>query len=505
MFAYVKSHHLTKNTVFLLTVLIFCLPKPLMARVSLNPVTTQTNTPILSKTAIIKHLRLSHFDRLEQSFSVLTTRYLESKASAKAQTEKSLALAYAAFQYGDPSLTPQYNRWVHRSPGKVTPLMARAIHFWRLGWFARGTKWGSETPPKRFEEMESYFHQAHKDLVKVLQLNPKLSVAWGYRLNMMNTLSHSVSWQAEGLEKLYYVASAHAPHSVIIPDNYFMRLQPRWGGSRARILTALERLKLLRTNEPETKYLFGFLHYAVGHNALSSKRYRKALQAFESAGKFGISARYLRAQSRAYYGIKDYKHALIAIDRANKMEPQAPQNIAFKARILWRLNKRNAALDLWEEASNLSPYDPEIGSWYGYALKEKGYFNKALFVFRRSQFFDQQNHEIYALQGNIQLYHTKNFAQAAINFARALTLDPDNINYLFSQGSALYMAKRAKEAAPLLRQYARYCNSPVHQCRKNQIAWVNKTFCSKKEEKLTCGLPDPKQKSFAIRFLKWLY
>ncbi len=509
MFAFARNYKIKSITpVVLANLLVYCLLSPVLARTysrSAESAQAIHTSPTISKAEIIKKLRLSRFDGLEVQFVALLETYNDARRQLKAAAEKDLVLAFSAFQYGDPNLTPQYNRWVHRSPGKLAPLLARAIHFWRLGWFARGTQWGSKTSPKRFEEMESYFRQSHNDLLKVLKINSKLSIAWGYRLNMMNTLSQNVSWQSGGLEKLYYNASAHAPESVFIPDNYFLRLQPRWGGSRTRILTALERLKLLRTNVQSTKYLFGFLHYSIGRDALSRKRYAKALKAFWSASQFGTSRRYLIGEALAHYGLKNYKHALIAIGRAEQEAKQSSQIHALKARILWKLGRRNTALDVWEKASGLSPYDPGIGHWYGYALRKKGYFKKALFILKRSQYFGLENHEIYALQGDIQLYHTGNFRQAALNFSRARELAPNDINYLFSQGSSLVMAKQVDKGAPILRQYAKFCNSPVHQCRKNQLSWVNNTYCISKKDKKSCGIRDNKKTSFTIRFLKWLY
>ncbi len=507
MFAFFKEPHKAGIFTSLLIALFFIslLPSAHAGRFGASTETQANSIIIIKKGNIIRDLRLSHFKKIEALFAERLEDYTGATRSQKVIAEKNLVQAFSAFQYGDPNLTPQYNRWVHRSPKKITPLLARAIHMWRLGWFVRGTKWGNETSIERFEEMKTYFSQADADFRAVLKMNPKLSIAWGYRLNMMNTLSKNMLWQKGGLESLYYRAIAKAPKSIFIPDNYFLRLQPRWGGSNSRIITALDRLKLLRTNEKDVTYLYGFLSYSVGRNYLSQKRYKDALKAFQAAGQFGNTARYYRAESRAYYGLKQYKKALIAISRADKLSVQSAENLSLKARILWKLDRRNMALDTWEEAIELAPYDSDIGHWYGYALRKKGYFKKALFILKRSQYFGIENHEIYALQANIQLYHTTDFDQAAINFSKARLLNPNNINYIFGEGSALVMAKHEEKGVPILRHYAKLCNTSNRKCRSNQINWINKTYCLKASEKSQCGIQSDASTSFTVRFLRWLY
>jgi hypothetical protein len=150
----------------------------------------------------------------------------ERRVETDARREPDLVRVLAAFDSGDPALTPLLDAWVAASPDAWTARLARATHFVTVAWRRRGSKVGRETTEEQHAQMQDFLRKVVEDAKVVLKQNPKVGAAYRLLISAAMGIGDNracIALAAQGI--------AVSPASLRVRTRLATCLLPRWGGS----------------------------------------------------------------------------------------------------------------------------------------------------------------------------------------------------------------------------------------------------------------------------------
>jgi Zn-dependent protease with chaperone function/TPR repeat protein len=150
----------------------------------------------------------------------------ERDATESAKLEK----MFRAFGKLPRSAEPLLDEWVKGAPSSYPARLARASYYLSQGLDARGVDFIGETPEENLDTMRHYFGKARADLEHSLKLSPKPYLSHVY---LMIAACHCRN-KDQG-EAAYEAAVKLAPESVELRLQRMSDLEPRWGGSLAKM------------------------------------------------------------------------------------------------------------------------------------------------------------------------------------------------------------------------------------------------------------------------------
>lgn len=330
-----------------------------------------------------------------------------------------LLIAYDAFSTSDKNLGPLLDEWVERMPDSHAALTARGLFLVHLGWLHRGSDYIQETPPDRIAKMEGMFDEAGPDLEAALAREP-LQVA---AFNGLLLINMALGRTAEN-ERLFQNAFEQLPRRADAALLYMGTLSPAWSGSNAAVAGLLQSL-VGHVSEAEFHRLEGLMFIMLGNELARSGEYEAAVGMFDQAierGDVANWARGVRAESRL--ALDDLEGAREDLELVLGRDPQFQSAIITMARVLFRLGKRDQALEYIDRVLALDPLDP-------IALTARGRVHAGLRDFETAD-QDLANASIFRIpeaddlvQMSMISFRLEKLEDAILDIAKAVRLKPD--------------------------------------------------------------------------------
>ena len=211
------------------------------------------------------------FDDLEKYFE-----FFQSEFEKDPTKEFWVADAASAFATSEPKLRDQLDAWVKAKPKSFAAYLSRGGHWTDVGFAMRGTAFVDKTHADNFTELARAFAIGEKDLLRAVELRPRLIAAHiplmrGYKGTSQRTKLDAIVIDAVGRCRTCFLPRANAMLSML----------PRWGGSY-EAMSEFARLAPVENN-PLLKVLPGFIYDDQADVLRSAKRYEEALVAINTA------------------------------------------------------------------------------------------------------------------------------------------------------------------------------------------------------------------------------
>ena len=254
--------------------------------------------PAASQREILALVDSADFEALERTLAGYQRRYESDPAK-----EDELYTAFAAFRIVRPDAEPMLRQWTQQMPRSYSASLALGVfHLWH-GIQARGDAYVADTPPENLRRMRELLAQARAELERSTRLTAKPYLS---ELSLV-TLSRYVSDRALGREH-YLAGIAMAPQSLRLRQARMTSLEPKWGGSFAKMDA------LARESSAQLKHRAAIAQIAARVPAAradamrSQGEFEQAAKLYQDALRMDPSANELRC-SRAWALSQDGRHA----------------------------------------------------------------------------------------------------------------------------------------------------------------------------------------------------
>ncbi len=414
-----------------------------------------------NKLELIKLLKEGNYRRLE----ALLVQY-QSDYEQDSQNEDVVDLAYIAFESSDPVLEKKLNAWITEMPKSFSARLARGAYYHHLGWLSRGAKYIDKTSSTQISGMQHNFAKATEDILAAVTMNPKLSVGYGYLINM---------GKAEGTravnEKLLAEALMTNPYSFTVRERYMHSLTPKWGGSFEAMQRFSEESKKFSGRNQNMKLLPAYIPYARGDVLERAGDREGAAQKYTEAISLGDYAPFLEARGENYYRMGRYDRALVDLNKALALRPQHRASLDARGRTYYAMkNYDESALNDFNLAIALDPLAPnELVSRAMTYWRLKRY-NEAEKDYENALVYGKHSAYIWRSKGRFYYYIRKNYQQAASDYTRAVELEPGNSESWYLLGSAYYYLKDRK-AVETFERYLEACKIGA-DCKDKDMTWA---------------------------------
>lgn len=353
-------------------------------------------------------IKAGEYEALEAAIAAYDRAY-----AANVLCETYVWTAYEYLGLREADWIAKLDRWVEASPESAAAHLVRADALKDAGYWARGRKWASQTPPENFRRMREYFERGERDLAAAAELAPLHMVAVGVWISISRASGDHEA--AEAMVKAYL---EHDPLNFTVRGRLIGAFEPRWGGSLQDMERVAQEGQKYVDRNPRLRVLLGFHHAYVAYDAYHDKDYDVAIERYGKALAFGDDGTsWALKRASAYKKIKKYDLALDDVEYAKLARPQ--DAITFATGGWIRMAKRDyrGALEDLDRAIEISPN-------YVWARENRGFVHESL----------------------------RNWEQAAEDYRVALRRDPGD-SWTTSHLVDLLLNKldRPEEAAVLLR------------------------------------------------------
>lgn len=305
------------------------------------------------KAELIQELR-------DRKFQVLDTKLNSYQKAFEGNVleEGNLEIAFDAFNFTDPALSPILDEWVKSEPASYPAHMARAKYLLALGWQARGDRYVDETSEQQFSEMSRLLGESVKDAAAAIRLNAKASVAYASIIEAAKADS-----DYKVMESVYAASLKSVPLSLSTRVSVMRALRPRWGGSYEAMAKFAEQAQKYVTQNPRLESLKGYADMDKGDLAWQDGDLKGAIrycdQALDKGGDFA-SAYWKRGG--VYEALQRYDEALEDLSRANRLRPQDPSILETLAYVYVHLNRPKDTLAVIQEYQQFAQLPSDLVS-----------------------------------------------------------------------------------------------------------------------------------------------
>ena len=221
-------------------------------------------------------------------------------------------------------------RWLKAAPKSAFAMVALGIHHGSAGWVARGGKYASKTSQEQFQSMTGHFAKAVPLYLQALEVEPRLSVAC-YKLNGIGRQSS---------DALQTFAMSHClkvdPDSYNIAWEQIVSAQPKWGGSDAKMRSAVAYAAARTERNPILGALLG---EAAGYAPSMADTYGEVADELAGAARMGPSGSLMGDAGSGYWTRGDYWKSVVFYSQALRFWPhEARFRYARAALMAGRLN-----------------------------------------------------------------------------------------------------------------------------------------------------------------------
>jgi hypothetical protein len=295
-------------------------------------------------------------------------------------TENRMDVAVRAFYRPGRDFQPLLDEWVATMPKSYSARLARGVFYTAMGWDRRGSCGTCRTKEEQFRQMREFHAKASADLEAAQVMNPRLTHAFVYRLDVAMAAGDRGTIRA-----MRDRALAINPLSLTARMFHMTALLPRWGGSIEEMKAEIEAARQYHMKNPALKVLEGRIDaeqadqaYFAGDFSTAQRLYgqvlmkhgphpfynRKRAEAFNRLGSvqaaWAESENALRAAPNDYqallvrasarYGQKDYPAAMADIKASLEGNPHNNETIGLRGRVYLATGDLKAALADFETA-----------------------------------------------------------------------------------------------------------------------------------------------------------
>ncbi len=344
-----------------------------------------------------------------------------------------LRYALSTFKSTDPEVGARLDEWAESEPASYVAALARAVRYVNLGWLSRGQEFVSLTPDQRMRDMKRYFALAEMELERALELNGRLSVAYGLLIEIAksgSTGSPARHYLRRGLTA--------APNSIQIRIDYLFNLLPWWGGSFAEIRAFIEDSKARLPRGTDLGPLAGFELYVQGKTLARAGQRRQAIMYYDRALEYGDFVTYLIARGDALNREELGDRGLADFDRALEIIPHWPHGLSTRASLLSSMGELDRAEADWALALKLDPLNTIILQARAESLEGQRRYGEALAALRQAEVHGALDFRLHTDRGYINLYFLGDSEAAREDFRKTVELAPHWPEALFHYAQALF-------------------------------------------------------------------
>lgn len=417
---------------------------------------------------ILSDLKAKRYPRLNQELETMFLNFREGGIS-----EREFGQVLQPFALSDLALEDLISAWLKKQPNTWQAHLAAGIYYHHLAWLNRGADYIGNTSAIQVRYMKSYQTKATAYLTRVTVLEPKLSHAWAYLINLA-----MLTGDSDEIKRLYQQAKRQTPNSFLLHWNYATAISPKWGGSMKALMDFSQQMEIESKDWSNLRVLIGYQDYAAAeiawrkHSDKDSAlgHLQKAFQYGETMSYLNLKARILRASKNydkaemlyqrsleldkmntdalvglawTYFNQKQYRQGLENANRALSLEPLLPKALAIRARIYSRIERPSEAL-------------ADLGQIAQYGV---------------------MSHSLYRLQGKLFFYNEKDYQSAEIAYRYAAELKPSDERAWYFLMASRYMLKdcRYVDAA---KRFVNLCKQGA-SCEERDLSWS--------KQNLTCA------------------
>jgi tetratricopeptide (TPR) repeat protein len=239
---------------------------------------------------------------------------------------------------GSPAMEPLLTGWVAAYPKSYLARMARARHFYALGFQKRGSAFADKTTEEQFNAMRQEFIKSTADLQAAVALNNKPTLAYAQSIAVAASIS-----EHELVAKLIQEAETKFPKSLAIRSVAAAYSHPKWGGS----LEELDQIASSAAAAGMGAADLRFVNYRVemekgNYYEVVTKQNGRAVEHYRSAGNICESENPWRYSIRLSRQIEDWP---VLLETSNRLLEIVPSDTSGLENRGWALEKSNRIKD----------------------------------------------------------------------------------------------------------------------------------------------------------------
>ncbi len=301
----------------------------------------------------------------DRSFETLESEFRDRQQGYEHGTysEEKLIYSFGAFDSPTHSITPLLEEWVNGHKESYAARVSLAFHQISVGRALRGGKASSQTSDEQFKAMKTSMREAESNLNSSFSLTQKPIVAYVLAIEVQRFIGTRKS-----LEAVYQRALKIDPASAYVRQSYLRAIDPRWHGTRADMIKALDGIADSDLPNDTKRFLKyeGFMSLAGAH--LMLKQPDLAESAMQIAATQCVLADPWQSLANLYNESGQWEKELGALERYRAIKPDEAWAIRRQAYAHERLANWPLALSLYKEAAEKG--DAYAQNAYGWQLYE---------------------------------------------------------------------------------------------------------------------------------------
>ncbi len=337
------------------------------------------------------------------------------------------------FNVSDLSLATYLEEWVTLMPDSYSAHLARGMYFATKGWDARDSRFIRLTSDEQLRKMRRWFDAAKAELLRALEINPRLEQAFSRLISIETALGDRESalhWLTVALEL--------NPYSYFVRWAYLGSLEPRWGGSLSEIEAFANEALPYAEKRPRLILLQGYLYAELGRQKFGESK-EEALALHDKALSYGDSAWYLFLKADTLYMLSRYEEAIEVCSRILEISPIETMAREVRSKSYYYLGREDEALRDIEMALSIDPGDMGILIAQAFVHQQEGRFDDSLSTYERALAVRPYSRRLWADKGKL-LIDMERYGEAEEALQRALVLNPESAETRYYLG--LLMKKR---------------------------------------------------------------
>ncbi len=267
--------------------------------------------------------------------------------------------AFDAFHSAELALGAELDAWVASDDASFAAHLARARYWVAVGWARRGGAWSKDTAAVELAAMHEAFEHAKPDIDAALARRPRLLPALRLRIEMASADgSHAEKVAARD------AALAICPRCSEIRWTYIENVSPRWGGSYAEMETFAGESQQAASSS-RMKSLLGAADEDRADVARRENRFEEAEALAAAAIEAGERWEYRIQRARIRIARGDKEGAAADLDRAKELRPGSSRMLTERAAALFKLARYDDAGRDMLELLRVDATDDIARAYYG--------------------------------------------------------------------------------------------------------------------------------------------
>ncbi|HEM45568.1 MAG TPA: tetratricopeptide repeat protein, partial [Alphaproteobacteria bacterium] len=359
------------------------------------------------------------------------------------------------------------DRWVAREPESWVAATARGYHFKSLAWASRGRGFIDQTTEEGRRGMYEAVRVGVGELERALVLEPSAVAPHPMILDMaMMVAPRSVR------TAVYERAAAAHPLSFQVHVKHMHDLTPKWGGSYEAMERFAASLAPAVPHNPELGVLAAYPVRERAEAAWRRKDRAEALRLYDRAFETGTRASWLLAAARLAYGLDRHERMLAYLDLHEERWGTSPDQLYWKTRAYFHLDRVEEALRSAERGIALDPGDPRAYRQYAWALTRLERWPEAASAYEQALQFDPGNRWLLQQLAWITGVELDRLDEAKALYRAALAEHPDDPELVYGLGDLL-ADTGDPGAEAYLRRYLGMIDGDTDEERR-RIEWIER-------------------------------